>query len=273
MTDDYRDETGEEIVRALKSAGADAVREALVGGRFYRDDPDDTSEIVAAPAGEPVLIVRGGGRERRLPYAMIGQGYVIPNGPELRVALAATRTPQDKRLDHAANVLARHRINASMLSIDDRLALAQAFEITDAGRLPEHALRLRAYQMLRDRAWHRQAIPLLEQWSALLPPDSAKAITVLIALGACYRHSGQIGRALGITERLAARPGIMQSRTKAVFACEHAAILMDMFERDGDQQRLTEARRWAGIAWRLDPSDYANQLYQRLKSLETASRR
>jgi hypothetical protein len=49
MTDDYQDETGEEIVRALKSAGAEAVRKALIGCLFYRDDPDDATRSPPCP--------------------------------------------------------------------------------------------------------------------------------------------------------------------------------------------------------------------------------
>jgi hypothetical protein len=49
---------------------------------------------------------------------------VIPSDSDLRAALAAARTPEDERLDHAAIALARHRINASSLSIEDRLVLA-----------------------------------------------------------------------------------------------------------------------------------------------------
>lgn len=136
------------------------------------------------------------------------------------------------------------------------------------GALPGEALRLRGYRLLRDNGFHRQAIPLLRQWSAMLPPDGPDAVTVLIELAACYRHSGRIERALETTGQLAGRAGTMRPGTRAVFACEHAAILMDMFERGGDRHQLAEARRWAGTAWRLDRSDHVSQLYQRLKSLE-----
>jgi len=266
--DDYQDETGEEIVRTLRSAAAEAVRKALVGCRFYRDDPEDSVEIIAVPAEERVLIARHEGLERRLPHALFEQGYVIPAGPGLRAALAAARTPEDERQDRAAIILARHRIKASAFSVDDRLMLAEAFDTTEANMLPGAARRLRSYQLLRDGGFHRQAIPLLQRWIEMLPLDGPEAVTTLIELAACYRHSGQIERALGITGRLAGRARAMRPGTRAVFACEHAAILMDMFERDGDRRRLAEARQWAGVAWRLDPSDYASQLYQRLKSLE-----
>lgn len=48
---------------------------------------------------------------------------------------------------------------------------------------------------------------------------------------------------------------------------------MDMLKRDGNRRRLEEARRWAGVAWRFDQSDYVSQLYQRLKSLEAGIRK
>jgi tetratricopeptide (TPR) repeat protein len=266
--DDYRDETGEEILRALRSPAAGAIREALAGCRFYRDDPEDLVDIVAVPAGERALITRRDGLEQRLPYALFEQGYVIPNSPSLRAALAAARSPEDERLERAATVLARHRIKASAFSTDDRLTLAEALDATEANLLPDMGRRLRSYQLLRDGGFHRQAIPLLQRWSDMLSPESLETFTTVIELAACYRHSGQIERALDTTTRLAARATTMPSSTRAVFACEHAAILMDMFEQDQDGRRLAEARQWAGVAWRLDPSDYVSQLYQRLKSLE-----
>lgn len=220
------------------------------------------------PADARVLIIRREGREQRLPHALFEQGYVIAQGPGLRAALASARTPEDERVDHTAIVLARHRIKASAFPIDDRLMLAEAFDNTEANVLPDTARRLRSYQILRDGGFHRQAIPLLQRWSDMLPPDSPETFTMQIEIAACYRHSGQIEHALGTTGRLAGRSRAMQPGTRAVFACEHAAILMDMFERDGNRRRLTEARQWAGVAWRLDPSDYVSQLYQRLKALE-----
>lgn len=226
--DYYEDETGEEIGRALRSARAGPVRNALVGCRFYRDDPDDTVEIIAVPVEERVLVTRREDREHRLPFALFEQGYVIPSGPGLRAALDAARTPEDERLDQAAIILARHRIKPASLSIGDRLALAEAFEITDGDALPDKELRLRSYQLLRDHGFYRQAVPLLQRWSDLLPASGPEAVTTLIELAACYRHSGQIEHALGTTGRLAGQAGTMQPATKAVFACEHAAILMDI---------------------------------------------
>ncbi|MFT3966122.1 MAG: hypothetical protein QM690_09595 [Sphingobium sp.] len=268
MTDSYDDELGEQIVRALRSAGAVAVRSALIGCHFYHDDPDDVELITDAPSDAAILIAIRNGKTRRLPYGALEQGYIIPNGPELRAALQAARTPREEELDRAAAILASERVNSAALAADDRLALAEAFEDARAGVLPDAAMRQNRYKLLRRYELYRQGVGILEGWRAMLPQDSGDQATILIELAACYRYSGEIRRAFEVTDLLAGRVRTLTPGARAVFASERAAILLDLFERDHDPARLVEARRWAGVAWSIDQSEYVSMIYKRLTSLE-----
>lgn len=115
MTDTYDDEAGEQIVRALRSSAAAPVRSALIGCLFYSVDPEQAELITDASSDAPILITCRDGRTRRLPYGLLEQGYVIPNAPGLRAALAAARTPRDEQMDQAAAILARERVNPPLL--------------------------------------------------------------------------------------------------------------------------------------------------------------
>ena len=268
MTDSYEDELGEHVARALRSALAAEVRSALIGCHFYLDDPDDLEPVTDAPADAAILITLRNGKTRRLPYGALEQGYIVPNGPGLRAALQAARTPREEQLDRAAAILASARVNPAALAADDRLALAEAFEDARAGVLPDAALRQQRYTLLRRYDLYRQGAGILEGWRAMLPSDSSDEATVIIELAACYRHSGEIRQAFETTELLAGRARTLPPGTRAVFASERAAILLDLFERNHDPARLVEARRWAGIAWSIEQSDYVSMVYKRLTALE-----
>lgn len=240
----------------------------LIGCHFYSDDPDQLERITDAPADAPILMTCRDGKTRRLPYGLLEQGYVIPGGPELRAALEAARTPWDEQMDRAAAILARERVNPAALAADDRLALAEAFEDARAGILPDAALRQRRYKLFRRYELYRQAIGVLEGWRTMLPPDSSDEAIILVELVACCRHTGQVRRAFEMTDLLASRARTLAPGTRAVFASERAALLLDLFEHDHDPARLAEARRWAGIAWSIDQSEYVSMIYKRLTSLE-----
>jgi len=268
LTDTYDDEAGEQVTRALRSSAAAPVRSALVGCHFYSADPEQAELIADAPSDAPILITYRDGSTRRLPYGLLEQGYVIPNGPDLRAALAAARTPRDEQMDQAAAILARERVNVTAVAADDRLALAAAFQEARAGVLPSATLRRQRYQLLRDYELYRQAARILEGWRTMLPSESTEEATILIELAACYRHMGQVKLAFETTELLASRAKTLAPGAKAVFASERAAILLDLFERDRDPARLVEARRWAGVAWSIDQSEYVSMVYKRLTTLE-----
>jgi hypothetical protein len=268
LTDEQEDETGEEIVRALKSPNAAPVRAALIGCHFYTEDPDQAEEITVAPTDAPVLIVSRGGKERRLGYALLERGYVIPQGPDLRSALAAARSPRDERVRWATPILARERIKQTGISLDDRIALAEAIEDDRARTLPDAALRHRRYQLFRTYQLDRQGARMLEKWRAMLPAGSAEAVANLIELAASHRRAGQIEQALETTALVTERGAALAPSARAVLACERAAILLDLFERNRDPARLTEARRWAGLAWSIEQSEHISRVYQRLTSLE-----
>lgn len=68
------EQSGEAVARALRSSQAAPVRQALVGCQFYRDDPDLSHEIIAAPAEDPVIVIRQADGDRRLAYAALAQG-------------------------------------------------------------------------------------------------------------------------------------------------------------------------------------------------------
>lgn len=268
LMDEQEDETGEEIVRALKSPNAAPVRAALIQCHFYTDDPDQAEEITAAPTDAPILIVSRGGKERRLVYPLLERGFVIPRGPDLRSALAAARSPREERAKWATRILAREWIKQTGISLDDRIALAEAFEDDRAGTLPDAALRHRRYQLFRTYELDRQGVRMLEKWRAMLPPGSAEAVTNLIELAASQRRAGQIEQALETTALVTERGAALAAGARAVLACERAAILLDLFEHHRDPARLTEARRWADLAWSIEKSEYISRVYQRLTSLE-----
>ncbi len=179
MTDSYEDELGEHVARALRSAQAAAVRFALIGCHFYQNDPDDLEPVTDAPADAAILITLRNGKMRRLSYGTLEQGYIVPNGPELRAALQAARTPREEQLDRAAAILASARVNPAAIAADDRLALAEAFEDARTGLLPDAALRQRRYTLLRRYDLYRQGTGILEGWRAMLPPDSSAEATIL----------------------------------------------------------------------------------------------
>jgi hypothetical protein len=52
-----------------------------------------------------------------------------------------------------------------------------------------------------------------------------------------------------------------------VLACECAAILLDLYKRDGHCRRLVEARRWVDQSYAYNQNDPAGQVYNRFRSL------
>ena len=93
---------------------------------------------------------------------------------------------------------------------------------------------------------------------------------VLIKLAYCFRHSGQLDKALDASEVVTRhdRKVSLTHGQKAVLATERAAALLDLYNIRRDQSLLAQARRCAGIAWAIAQSNETSLVYQRLKSLE-----
>lgn len=266
MIDD--EQPGEAVMRALRSPEAGGVRHALIGCRFYRDDPDTALEIVAAPAGEPVIVLRQGNGDRRLPYGALAQGYVLDARGDLGSAIAVTRSPRDDALDRAERVIGGHGVKPGTIGREHWLELAAIFEADAAGILPPYDIRDERYRLLRRYDLARHGADVLQRWRSLLPVDDIDGATqIAIGLAWCHRHAGQTQAALAATDILTTHRARLKPSGAAVLACERAAILLDLYERDGDHRRLAKARRWVDQSYAYNQNDHAGQVYNRLRSL------
>jgi hypothetical protein len=261
------EQSGEAVARALRSAQAAPVRQALVGCQFYCDDPDLSHEIIAAPAEDPVIVIRQADGDRRLAYAALAQGYVIDPQGGLGPAVTASRSPRDEALDHAERVIGRYGVKPTTIGREHWIALADIFQ-ADAGVLPQYDTRQERYRLLKRYDLARQGAEILERWRSLLPAEDTDGATqIAIGLAWCHRHAGQAQAALAVTDILVAQGGRLKPSAVAVLACERAAILLDLYERDGNSQRLTEARQWVDRSYAFNQNDHARQVYNRLRSL------
>ena len=262
------EQPGEVVVRALRSSQAGGVRRALVGCQFYRDDPEASHEIVAVPIDEPVIVIRQADGERRLAYAALAQGFVIDHGGELGPAVTASRSARDEALDRAEVIIGRYGVKPSSIGREHWIALADIFESDAAGVLPLYGARDESYRLLKRHDLARHGAGILERWRSMLPAEDIDGATqVAIGLAWCHRHSGQPQAALAVTDILTAPHARLKPSAAAVLACERAAILLDLYERDGNPQRLAEARKWADRSYAYNQNDHARQVYNRLKSL------
>ncbi len=258
--------SGDAVARALRSPQASGVRQALVGCRFYRDDPDASHEIVAAPDGEFVIVLHQADGDRRLSYGALAQGYVVDVRGDLGPAIAATRSERDDALDRAERVIGRYGVKPATIGREHWIALAAMFDADAAGVLPPYDVRDERYRLLSRYDLARHGAAILERWRSLLPADDIDGTTqVAIGLAWCHRHAGQAHTDILTTER-----GRLKPSTVAVLACERAAILLDLYEGDGDPQRLVEARRWVDRSYAINRNEHAGQVYNRLRSLIAA---
>ena len=85
-----------------------------------------------------------------------------------------------------------------------------------------------------------------------------------------FRHTGKLKEALRTSvvvefpkERFKCTPGL-----RSVLATLRAATFLDIYEQHNDRDLLLFARKTIGISWRINQSDEASNVYQRLKKFE-----
>ncbi|GIX15830.1 MAG: hypothetical protein KatS3mg119_0016 [Rhodothalassiaceae bacterium] len=260
--DDADDIPGEDILPLLRGPHGAAVAAALVGCRFYRDDPDCLWTIRHCDANAGRLSVSmPGGTSRNVALAA---GCVLVSRA-LRRALDAAITPelraaQDKRRAIAAYGFVR-RVDER--DLDDLYAAVCSAR---QGRVPPDHERARYIGLAEKYGQPYNVIKPLSAWIDAAPGSCLPDL--LIPLIRHLRHSGRTIEALKRTEQVLARGSELTDGERRVLLIQRAALLMDRFEQTGDRELLDEARRCADRSWAIEPGDHCRAIYRRLDSLK-----
>lgn len=264
---------GKAVLRWLKETPHDRAAEILIGCGLD-NGVDEELLVIEELDVDFVLQCRLGLTKKRIPPTLLQQSIVVDNkaGHPLKAAIEQTTPEYERILIDAKRKLQNAGIPAEKLTRSaDLFSLIEVLEAHEHKRLPTPELQEELYDLIKRANLLQLGAKIIEGWRNLeLNSNGYVDGDILIRLAYCWRHSGQIGRALE-----ASKPVVEYDKTvritpaqKAVLATERAAALMDLFEIRRDQQLLSAARRCAGIAWAISQSQETSLVYERLKSLE-----
>lgn len=259
---DDDDIPGEDIVPILRGPRGAPVLDALIGCRFYQDDPDMMWEVTACDIHSCRLVLRRDDGSTRLLH--LASGYVLMT-PQLREALVSGQTASMRMEQAKRREVAAFGFTAS-IERDDLDLLCTAVRSAKSRILPSPEERP---VMLAIAEKYGSAKPIIKLTSAWLDAAEGHVLPdILIRLVASLRHAGRSSEALERTEILR-QPGLrMTDSQRGILFTERAALLADRYEQTRDYRFLQEARKCAARSWAIGPSEHCSRVYQRIDMLE-----
>lgn len=213
-------------------------------------------------------------------YRFLGGGAVYFDAEsDIPGEIEAETLPFERRVEEA-----RARLNQLRLCGSVRLADTEAVSLFDIvspwltkRQLPSLKQLQQACEYFeRSVPATKQACDLVGDWLSGVMASSVWATeetSFRIQYCALLRAAGRPAEVLAATDALlGARGPIPWEQARAILLTIRAAAQMDLYERDGDRQRLHEARRLLGNAWRIQgPNEHLTMAYRRLEALESGS--
>lgn len=268
---------GERVARWI-SKGEDSRLPRLRGQTFadadhvWRIDLVNGS-LIALACDDPVA-------RKVVHYRFLGGGTVYFDAEsDIPGEIDAETLPFERRV-----LEARVRLNQLRLTGSVRLSDTEAvslFDIVVAWNTNEQLPSLKQLHQAceyfeRSVPATRQACELVGDWQSAVMAAPVLAIeeaSFRIQYCALLRAARRPQEALAATDVLLdARGSISGEQQRAILLTIRAAALMDLYERDGDRQRLYEARRRLGNAWKIQgPNEHSAMAYRRLEALERGS--
>jgi hypothetical protein len=266
MEDDAEEDmVGEDLLPLVLGPAGEQVAAALVGCRYYRDDPDDAAVIVSCERNGR-LVLRGNDGRRR--GALLAAGFVLP-AAGVRQVLDDALGPDMRREQQQRAVLSAFGLTARVEQ-QDLAPLCAAIAQARGGGMPERDERVAVIAMVQKYGVGRQVEMLCKLWLGNGP--SSPPGDVLIALVDALRHTGKIGEALARTDILKEPgSGLARGETGVLF-CQRAALWLDLYEHARDPGMLSRARQSAARSWAIGPSEPCGGVYRRLEKLESELR-
>jgi hypothetical protein len=245
----------------------------LVGCGVDDGEADDLLDIESIAANN-VLICRFGGRLTRIPAAKLKtcSVYVDRTDHPLRAAVEASRTPTQRRLDELRQELQSLRVPTSSITNErDAETVLAAWQDDAAGVLPSEMERNQRYETFKRLQLLRSSAHIIDGWrKASLRTNEPLDAGILIQLAFCLRYNGDLANALEATNVLELQAPFIRIRSgqRAILATMRAAILMDLYEAEGDTDRLGQAKQYAAKAWSIAQSPETRMVYNRLNKLK-----
>jgi hypothetical protein len=232
--------------------------------------------------GDLALQCRIGAMVKRIPPLLLSTSTVYDerHAFPLKSSLNANKSEFQKEKEGAERFLKSRDIPTTGIhSSEDLFTLVAAVKDDSAGLLPTCDDQDARYEALKRSGALRLASKIIKRWMGLALAQTGNTdASMLIKLAFCFRHAGDLERALECTSQIASpSPQVRCSNMqRAVLATERAAILMDFFVARRQSAYLADARRAAGMAFAIyasarKDSPELDAVYNRLRSLEQKS--
>lgn len=264
---------GQAVLNWMKQAGLPRAKEVLVGLQI--DDGTDVHlrEIVDIDSSW-VIIASLDGKLKRIPPGLLHGSTVIEPRPgwPLQEAINGLKTDGERSVDSAKEELKSLGFPVTKLTnASDAIVALEMMRDFNSARLPTPEQQVERYDIIRRSNLHGLGAKICRQWFAA-KWQSAQTTdgSILIKLAFCLRHSGELREALEVVDfALSKNKKISLSQMqKAILSTERAAVLLDLYEIQHEQDLLKEARKSAGMSFAISQSEEVRAVYQRMKKLE-----
>ena len=265
---------GSDVFNWLQTADLDQAKDILIGCGIDNGEDEELLKINEIDLQSQSLKCSLHNKSTNIPFAKLRQFLVVDERDDhpLAGALEGNKSNWQKSLDQAKEELKGLGVSpASIQNADDILLIRQMLDLKQNSILPTRNEREEFHTALKKSDLLRLGSEISEHWLTLSRGANEKIEPdIYIKLAFFLRHTGRLDKAYRVTDIVDLPHSTVRISPieRSILATMRAAILIDQYEAQPNNDLLKRARGYAGLAWANAKSDETRMVYKRLEKHE-----